>query len=168
MHRHRMRHILAATIFLTLCVGSLAPAISAEPPRPADRAAIETCLKEREVRSEPVERCVDALAMPCLDKPESFSTQGQAACFWREHAVWDTMLNENYKKLRGQLGGEQAKTLQDLQRAWIASRDKSCHFFHDFFEGGTMAIPLSASCISAETGRRALFLRQFVIIGSGG
>ena len=162
MQRKQMRQFLTATLFLALCVGPLAPAAGADPPRPADRAAIKACIKERTAREEPVERCVDALAVPCLDKPESFSTQGQAACFWREHAVWDATLNENYRKLMDRLDDAQKKALRDAQRAWIASRDKSCHFFHDFFEGGTMAIPLSASCISAETGRRALYLKQFI------
>jgi uncharacterized protein YecT (DUF1311 family) len=47
-----------------------------------------------------------------------------------------------------------------MQRVWIASRDKSCAFLYDYFEG-SMANPMMAACLSRETGRRALYLRGF-------
>jgi len=48
-----------------------------------------------------------------------------------------------------------------MQRAWIASRDKSCAFFYDIFQG-TTANPMMAACLTRETGRRALFLLPFL------
>ena len=45
--------------------------------------------------------------------------------------------------------------MREMQRAWITSRDKSCGFIYDYFEG-SMANPMIAACQNRETGRRAL------------
>lgn len=50
--------------------------------------------------------------------------------------------------------------MREMQRARITSRDKSCGFIYDYFEG-SMANPMIAACQNRETGRRALFLRGF-------
>jgi uncharacterized protein YecT (DUF1311 family) len=83
------------------------------------------------------------------------------ACDRREQAVWDNILNEAYRSLLAKLDETQQQKLRDMQRAWIASRDKSCSFFYDYFEG-TMANPMIAACEARETGRRALFLLGFL------
>ncbi len=83
------------------------------------------------------------------------------ACIDRETKVWDDILNETFRRLREKLDDSQQTKLREMQRAWIVSRDKSCHFFRDYFEG-TMANPMIASCMSRETGRRALFLLGFL------
>ncbi len=48
-----------------------------------------------------------------------------------------------------------------MQRAWFASRDKTCAFYWDYFQG-TMASPMSASCDNREIARRALLLLGFL------
>ncbi len=83
------------------------------------------------------------------------------ACYDRERAVWDDILNETYRRLREALDKEQQGKLRDMQRAWIASRDKSCEFIWDVLQG-SMANPMMAACITRETGRRALFLLPFL------
>ena len=45
-----------------------------------------------------------------------------------------------------------------MQRAWIASRDATCEFYHHKIQG-SMAVPMSASCFLRETAQRALFLK---------
>ena len=45
-----------------------------------------------------------------------------------------------------------------MQRAWIASRDATCEFYHVKIQG-SMAVPMSANCFLVETAKRALFLK---------
>jgi uncharacterized protein YecT (DUF1311 family) len=47
-----------------------------------------------------------------------------------------------------------------MQRAWITSRDKTCGFLYDYFQG-TMANPMIAACTNRATGLQALYLRGF-------
>jgi uncharacterized protein YecT (DUF1311 family) len=82
------------------------------------------------------------------------------ACDRREQAVWDSILNESYRRLMEKLDETQQQKLREMQRAWIVSRDKSCMFLYDYFEG-TMANPMIAACEARETGRRALYLLGF-------
>ena len=82
------------------------------------------------------------------------------ACEDRERAVWDSVLNESYRRLREALDEEQKGKLQAMQRAWMASRDKNCEFLYDYFQG-TMANPMIAACLSRATGMQALYLRGF-------
>jgi uncharacterized protein YecT (DUF1311 family) len=83
------------------------------------------------------------------------------ACIDRERAVWDDILNETFRRLREKLDEGQRVKLRDMQRAWLVSRDKTCAFYWDFYQG-TMASPMAASCVNRETARRALFLLGFL------
>ena len=65
------------------------------------------------------------------------------------------------RRLREKLDETQRVKLRDMQRAWIASRDRSCGFYWDFYQG-TMASPMAAECVNRETARRALFLLGFL------
>jgi uncharacterized protein YecT (DUF1311 family) len=69
------------------------------------------------------------------------------------------MLNDTFRRLRDKLDDE--RKLRDLQRAWIESRDKTCSFYYDYYQG-TMASPMSAYCNVRETARRAMFLKFFL------
>jgi uncharacterized protein YecT (DUF1311 family) len=83
-----------------------------------------------------------------------------SACYDRERAVWDAVLNDSFRRLRAKLDDDQQGKLRDMQRSWITSRDKGCQFLYDYFQG-TMANPMIAACLSRETGRRALYLLGF-------
>jgi uncharacterized protein YecT (DUF1311 family) len=74
--------------------------------------------------------------------------------------VWDNILNKSYQLLRERLEEDQVAKLRDMQRAWITSRDKTCGFLYDYFQG-TMANPMIAACTSRATGMQALYLRGF-------
>ena len=108
------------------------------------------------------ESCIGTLSRPCLDDDKTKSTADMNACIERERAVWDNILNESYRRLRAKLDADQQGKLRDMQRAWIASRDATCHFYWDYYQG-TMASPMSSSCVNRETARRALFLLDFVL-----
>jgi len=89
------------------------------------------------------------------------STADMNGCSDSEKAVWDNILNETYRQLREKLVGEQQEKLRDMQRAWIASRDKTCAFYWDYYQG-TMASPMAAACVNRETAQRAQFLVGFL------
>ena len=102
------------------------------------------------------------MAGPCLDDDKTKSTADMNACNERERAVWDDILNESYRRLRAKLDTDQQGKLRNMQRAWIASRDATCHFYWDYYQG-TMASPMAAYCVNRETARRALFLLDFAL-----
>jgi len=144
-----------AIVFLLLSVTGSA----AETARPADTAALQACLKSELGQELAGERCIGVVADPCLDKGPS--TSEQVECTTRELVVWDAMLNADYKALLRKLDKGQIAKLQDAQRAWIASRDRTCDFYWHFHQG-TMAVPMSAYCRLRETARRVMYLRNFV------
>ena len=150
---------------ITLAVALLvlaAPAVLAED-KPDARASakIQGCVKSAKDLQAGAERCIGIVSNPCLDDDKTRSTADMNACVDRERLVWDDILNETYRRLREKLDEQQQEKLRDMQHAWIGARDKSCTFYWDYFQG-TMASPMSASCINRETARRALFLLGFL------
>jgi uncharacterized protein YecT (DUF1311 family) len=83
-----------------------------------------------------------------------------ADCFQIEGAIWDELLNENYKGLLGELDDNQAAKALLMQRAWIAYRDTTCGFYYDKIQG-TMGGFMEAGCVARETARRAMLLAFF-------
>jgi uncharacterized protein YecT (DUF1311 family) len=130
-------------------------------PDARDSQAIQSCIKSARGGAQKQERCIGIIADPCLKRPAANSTAGQTDCADRELAVWDDILNETFRRLRDKLDDEQKTKLRDMQRAWIESRDRTCKFYWDYYQG-TMATPMSALCTNRETARRALFLLGFL------
>ena len=83
-----------------------------------------------------------------------------ADCYRLEGAIWDGLLNDNYKSLLETLDADQTAKTQAMQRAWIAYRDTTCQFYDDKIQG-SMAIRMNAACITRETARRAMLLKFF-------
>ncbi len=106
------------------------------------------------------EACIGTVSEPCVKKHPQEVPSDVIACYDREQAVWDDILNKSYQSLRKALDDDQQVKLRDMQRAWIASRDKTCGFLYDYFQG-TMANPMIAACTSRATGMQALYLRGF-------
>ena len=101
----------------------------------------------------PAGRCANSTRL-------SASNNATADCYRTETAIWDDLLNENYKSLVADLDDEQKAKLRDMQRAWIAYRDSTCGFYYTKIQG-TMAQPMGAACAARETARRALLLKFF-------
>jgi uncharacterized protein YecT (DUF1311 family) len=127
--------------------------------RAADSNAIQDCVKTNTGPDKNWERCIGTVEKTCIK--DAASTADMIACISREQVVWDDILNETYRRLSEKLDAGQKTKLRDMQRAWIASREKTCAFYWDYFQG-TMASPMSASCVNRATGRRALFLLGFL------
>jgi uncharacterized protein YecT (DUF1311 family) len=155
--RRRQRALAALAVIACLA----APAAAQDKPDAKDVAIIHGCLKQSGNDTARRESCVGLIATPCLDSDKANSTADMVECSTRERAVWDDILNESYRRLRDALDDKQRTALRNAQRAWIASRDKSCAFYYDFFQG-TMANPMVAFCMNKETGKRAVFLLEFL------
>jgi uncharacterized protein YecT (DUF1311 family) len=134
------------------------PAWAQGAPAPKDTATIEKCVKSKTGRHWSWESCIGVISDSCAkdDAPD----RQVMDCYDREMAVWDAMLNKSYQALLKALDSDQQEKLRDMQRAWITSRDKSCGFLYDYFQG-TMANPMIAACKARTTGRQALYLRGF-------
>jgi len=127
-----------------------------------DVAAIRGCAdKNADNVDEGERRCVFALVSdPCVKRREMQPDASRAECFRAEQAIWDELLNDNFRKLREGLDDDQKAKLRDMQRAWIAYRDTTCQFYYDKIQG-SMATTMIAACLARETARRALLLRFF-------
>jgi uncharacterized protein YecT (DUF1311 family) len=164
MARSATRRLVETACLLPLLLGVAAVAGHAQNPRPAPSAvaAIRDCAKKyAEDLDEGERRCLfNLVATPCTEKPEGQSNVGMTDCYRLEGAIWDDLLNENYKSLAADLDDEQKAKLRDMQRAWIAYRDSTCGFYYTKIQG-TMAQPMGAACAARETARRALLLKFF-------
>jgi uncharacterized protein YecT (DUF1311 family) len=163
------RSILAVLIALALTATAAQAERAksgADKPAARDSAAIQDCIKSATGGPFEQERCIGIVADPCTEKDDAKSTADQVACVAREHAVWDDILNETFRRLRDKLDAKQKIKLRDMQRAWVESRDRTCAFYWDYFQG-TIASPMSAFCNNRETARRALFLLGFLADAEG-
>lgn len=155
-----MGHAVTRLIAAALIVMGAMPASAQDKPSPKDSAAIEKCIKTKTGHNWAWEKCVGLISGPCTKNELSMPPSEVIACYSREQAVWDGILNKSYQLLRGRLEEDQVVKLRDMQRAWITSRDKTCDFLYDYFQG-TMANPMIAACTSRATGMQALYLRGF-------
>jgi uncharacterized protein YecT (DUF1311 family) len=137
---------------------------SAQTPEPTEKevAAIRACATKYQDDLDKVEQqCLfNLVATPCTNKPSHASNAATADCYRTETAIWDDLLNENYKKLLGTLDDQQTEKLRAMQRAWIAYRDTTCNFYWDKIQG-TMAGPMISAREARETARRAVLLQFF-------
>jgi uncharacterized protein YecT (DUF1311 family) len=130
-----------------------------------EAAAIRACAVKYQDDLEKIEQqCLfNLVATPCINKPETKSDVATANCYRTETAIWDDLLNENYKKLLATLDDDQTAKLRAMQRAWIAYRDTTCNFYWDKIQG-TMAQAMVSACEARETARRAVLLQFFSTI----
>lgn len=152
--------LLAAVLALCACAGS-AQAQSRKPTA-HETAAIRDCAKKSEDNVDAGEEtCLFKLvAEPCMAPVGSAADRVMADCYQIEGAIWDALLNENYKGLLAALDDEQATKARAMQHAWIAYRDTTCGFYYDKIHG-SMAGFMEAACVARETARRAMLLKFF-------
>ena len=170
-----------------LAAGLLAsPAVAQSAPTKADREAVAACVAPvRQQAEKPpgpsdaesaatgaaaqlkraginvgrtADSCIGVVSTPCLQTPEGHSTHGSADCLRREAAVWDERLNAAYQKRLDGAAPAYRDALRKTQRAWVAFRDAKCAVPYAEHEGGSMAVPMSADCLTTETARQAIWL----------
>jgi|SRR5215510_6508498 len=154
---------------------------------PADRAAVEACLKlvgenAKQEAQKPLEdetpgpagrlagaarqaatqaeSCIGAVTAPCQQEPGGFSTAGMIDCNTREWAVWDERLNRAYNNALKGADPKLATALRQTQRAWLQWREQRCKLPAIENEGGSIVGPLYADCMLDATARQALWLER--------
>ena len=156
-----MRFVIGAALVALLC--GFAIDARAQAPKASDKqvAAIRTCAEKYQEDLDKVEQqCLFKLVgEPCINKTRG-SDHDTADCYDAETAVWDNLLNENFKRLVATLDDDQTEKARAMQRAWIAYRDTTCHFYGDKLQG-SMANPMITACQARETARRAVLLKFF-------
>jgi uncharacterized protein YecT (DUF1311 family) len=153
----------------TMCLLALAACALVTPGQAQNRKAttgetklIRDCAAAHRDDGEGEAKCAFALvADPCIAE-EGGSNLGTADCYRIEAAIWDALLNDNYKELTAAIEekADQDK-LKEMQRAWIAYRDTTCDFYW-YKIHGSMSVPMTAACQLRETARRALLLAFLV------
>jgi uncharacterized protein YecT (DUF1311 family) len=149
-------------LFAALCLLT-SHAAMAEAPDARDVKTIAACLQTFDkagASQETYEACVSKVADPCM-KGDEATDRTQVQCFDRERMVWDKIVNDSYKTMMDRLEPEQQDKLKAMQRSWIHTRNLTCDFWYDYFQG-SMAYPMIAACNNRETARRAIYLRVFV------
>jgi uncharacterized protein YecT (DUF1311 family) len=150
----------AALVIALLSLQLMSPALAQDKPDARDSAAIQDCIKAKTGTNWNWENCIGTISNVCAKDETSMAPSEVIVCYAREQAVWDDILNDSFRRLREALDDKQTRKLRDMQRAWITSRDKTCGFIYDYFEG-SMANPMMAACTSRATGMQALFLLGF-------
>lgn len=118
-------------------------------------AAVDQCLATGET-----EACIGRSSDACQSSSQfGGTTAGMIDCMSRETDYWDGALNYYYQEIRKH-GGLSSEALRDMQRNWINFRDSTCAFEASFYEGGTMAGIVYASCMLSQTGRQTLYLKS--------
>jgi uncharacterized protein YecT (DUF1311 family) len=157
------RHLLVS-LALALIVALPLPA-RADAPAAKDAATVGDCLRKQDKKGGGTQEgdeaaCLMTVAKPCMGDEAAATSRRQIDCLERERLVWDQILNESYKTMMNALDPDQQAKLREMQRSWIQTRDLTCAFWYEYFQG-TMANPMIAYCNNRETARRAIFLRVF-------
>jgi len=127
---------------------------------PKAKQSVDTCLAATKAKPN-TDTCIGVTSNPCIGPDEGAKRDSEVtACLDDEQKQWDKVLNASYQALLKGLEPEQQQKLRDMQRIWLQSRDATCRFYYDYFQG-TMANPMIANCMNRETARRAVFLKGF-------
>jgi uncharacterized protein YecT (DUF1311 family) len=160
----QIRHLLL--LALALAIAGPLPARADDPPA-RDVATIGDCLRKQQQKkggsSQEADEagCLMRIAKPCMGGDEAAAVdRRKVECLDRERLVWDKIVNDSYNAIMKALDADQQTKLREMQRSWIQTRDLTCAFWYDYFQG-TMANPMIAYCNNRETARRAIFLKVF-------
>jgi uncharacterized protein YecT (DUF1311 family) len=162
----QIRHLLPLALALIIAGPPLA---RADDPSAKDVATIGDCLRKQQQKkggsSQEADEaaCLMTIAKPCMGGDEAAAADRRKMdCLDRERLVWDKIVNDAYKAMMNALDPDQQTKLREMQRSWIHTRDLTCAFWYDNFQG-TMANPMIAYCNNRETARRAIYLRVFAM-----
>ncbi|QFT60297.1 hypothetical protein FIU94_15825 [Sulfitobacter sp. THAF37] len=126
-----------------------------------DGNTVRSCFADTPV-GETAPACLGAASNACQDQGFD-TTQGISQCIQAETAVWDDLLNTEYKSTRAHLEAQDAGLKDQLltaQRAWIAFRDAECALDYARWQGGSIRSVVFANCMMVMTARRTLELRD--------
>jgi uncharacterized protein YecT (DUF1311 family) len=160
-----------AVLVLLACVSTAMIAPDARAASDAD--VITTCLQTEASGGRNYHACVGRLTGSCVGNPPTQSDLEMAECARRETAVWDDILNDEYKHLMDVLKGKAADSVRQAQRLWVEMRDIDCRVPVEMAqgvaasegdevpEGGTSARLDANQCMLDHTADRAIQMRDW-------
>jgi uncharacterized protein YecT (DUF1311 family) len=151
--RHPM-WLIAAALAAVLASWPAAAQTAAE-----DSRVVASCIAGAGDDLDKIGACIGRVADPCMEKPEGQSTAGANACVSRETEIWDRLLNADYQKVLAGLDLDKRTKVRDMQRSWIAARDRKCELIYAL-GGGTMHTTMAGYCILRETALQVIYLRK--------
>ncbi|MEO0866968.1 MAG: lysozyme inhibitor LprI family protein [Cyanobacteria bacterium J06642_11] len=86
--------------------------------------------------------------------------QSMNQCAADNYKIADNQLNQVYQQVRSGLSAVGQEQLTDAEEQWITFRDAQCGFESNYFEGGSMAALIKASCMEQITDNRVAELQQ--------
>src|SRR5215470_8979375 len=102
------RFSLPGAVAASLLLGSAAPGVAQDAARPRDAASIRACAeKYNQNVDEGERRCIFTIVADPCTKRKAQAAHGAAECFRAEQAIWDDLLNDNFRKLREDLDEDQ-------------------------------------------------------------
>jgi uncharacterized protein YecT (DUF1311 family) len=163
--KSRFNPLVMAVLIYVLGLGFSTEPSHAQTRKPTAKeiAAIRDCATRNGDNLDEGERqCLfDLVADPCTNKPPGDADKSVVVdCDRIEAAIWDGLLNENYKSLLETLDDGQTAKARAMQRAWLAYRDTTCQFYDDKIQG-SMSATMHEACVTRETARRAMLLKFF-------
>lgn len=134
-----------------------------------DQQIVRDCFENTEIGAlYPL--CLGQASGQCQERPGGSTTIGITECIQAETAMWDVILNEEYKwtQMANETADEQGLSqvmdrtdaLRDAQRAWIAFRDADCAARYAMWQDGTIRSIVAANCHLTMTAGRAIELRD--------
>lgn len=151
-----------------------APVQAQDEPRFSPHPTLD-CLDVNEGTPE-AQACIGLSASDCMETTAMGSTTvGMGFCLDAELALWDGRLNAAYRDLmaadrkadaearaHGENAPPRAEALRDMQRAWIAYRDRRCDYERSHWGSGTGGGPAAYACLMQITGDQALYLEALL------
>lgn len=154
-----MRPVLPACLSLLLAA---APVAAQDLPADAVAGmeeAVRACFAEYSPYAEGPS-CLGQAAQGCMGATDQ-STLSTVACIGAETAVWDDLLNTEYKARRAEMtAAGLSEKLLEAQRAWIAFRDAECGLEVARWGDASLAGVVGANCLMEMTAARAAQLRD--------
>src|SRR3978361_552317 len=125
------------------------PPVRADGPAAKDVAAIDNCLRKQDRKRGGSREAAEAaglmvVAKPCIGDENAATDRRRIDCLDRERLLWDGLVAQSDAAMMARLDPEQRTQLREMQQAWTRSRELSCGFWFDYFEG-TMANPMIAA-----------------------
>lgn len=118
--------------------------------------ALEVCVEAADSSRPALNECKGTLFGQCVEGAGGDTTAGMVRCYDGETSAWTALLDAAMVRARAR--EDRAFFLVRSQEAWRAWRQAECRYQASYYEGGSLARVLAASCFAELTADRAIAL----------
>lgn len=149
----KLRLVMSALLFAFACLAAPPPAGAQTQP---STDAVATCVAAAGASRAALNACKGGLLEPCIEAPGGETTGGMVSCYDGETRAWTSLLDAAVARAQG--SESRAAYFAPSQEAWRAWRQAECRYQASYYEGGSLARVLAASCFAELTADRAIAL----------